>query len=188
MTLLVVGLVLFLGIHSLSIVAPAWRDAQAAKMGHAWRGIYSIVSLVGFALLVWGYGQTRLNPVVLYLPPAWMRHVTILLMAAVFPMLLAAYMPGRIKSALKHPMLAATKLWAVAHLLSNGMLADVVLFGGFLAWAVAERISLKRRPTRPIHTAPPAGYNDFLAVIVGLAIYFVFLFWGHQKLIGVSPL
>jgi uncharacterized membrane protein len=189
MVLLVIGLVLFLGIHSISIVAPAWRDAQVAQRGDkGWKGIYTVISLVGFALLLYGYGVARQAPVVLYSPPLWMRHVTALLMIPVFPLLIAAYAPGRIKAAAKHPMLAATKLWAFAHLLSNGTLADVLLFGGFLAWAVADRISLKKRPARPIPGAPAGPMNDAIAVVAGLAIYALFVFKAHAWLFGVSPL
>ena len=189
MVLLVIGLVLFLGIHSISIFAPAWRDAQVVQRGDkTWKGIYTVISLVGFALLLYGYGVARQAPVVLYSPPLWMRHVTALLMIPVFPLLIAAYAPGRIKAAAKHPMLAATKLWAFAHLLSNGSAADVLLFGGFLAWAVADRISLKKRPARPIPGAPAGPMNDLIAVVAGLAIYALFVFKAHAWLFGVSPL
>ena len=109
-------------------------------------------------------------------------------MLPVFPLFLAAYLPGRIKTTLKHPMLVAVKLWALSHLLSNGMLADVVLFGGFLAWAVIDRISLKRRPLRPNPSTSPGRFNDFIAIGAGLALYVIFLLWGHEHLIGVSPM
>jgi len=189
MTLLIVGLVLFLGIHSVSIAAPAWRDGMAARLGEKpWKGVYALVSIAGFVLLVYGYGLARQQPVVLYTPPTWTRHLTLLLMVPVFPLLLAAYLPGRIKAATKHPMLAATKLWAFSHLLSNGTLADVLLFGGFLAWAVFDRISMKRRVQRPLPGAPAGAANDAIAVVAGLLLYVVFVFWAHQRLIGVSPL
>ncbi len=187
MTLLVLGLVLFLGIHSVAIVAPAWRDAQAARNEKAWKGVYALVSLVGFVLLVYGYGLARQSPLVLYTPPAGMRHLVMLLMLPVFPLLLAAYLPGRIKTLTKHPMLLATKLWALSHLLVNGTLADVLLFGGFLAWAVAERISLKRRVARPVLGAPPSAMNDAIAVVAGLALYGLFVWKAHLWLIGVLP-
>ncbi len=187
MTLLVLGLVLFLGIHSVSIVAPAWRDAQAARNEKAWKGVFALVSLVGFVLLVYGYGLARQSPLVLYTPPAGMRHLVMLLMLPVFPLLLAAYLPGRIKTLTKHPMLLATKLWALSHLLVNGTLADVLLFGGFLTWAVADRISLKRRVPRPVPGAPPSAMNDVIAVVVGLALYGLFVWQAHLWLIGVSP-
>ena len=189
MNLLIVGLLLFLGIHSVSIVAPAWRDARVSQFGEqAWKGIYSLVSIAGFVLLVYGYGVARQSPVVLYTPPQALRHVALLLMLPVFPFLLAAYLPGRIKAALKHPFLVAIKLWAFAHLLANGTLADVLLFGGFLAWAVADRISVKRRPLRPVPGAPLRPANDARAVGAGLAIYGLFVWRGHLWLIGVSPL
>ena len=189
MIYLIVGLVLFLGMHSISIVAPAWRDATAAKLGdHPWKGLYSILSIAGFVLLIWGYGVARTDPIVLYTLPIWTRWLSALLMLPVFPLLLAAYLPGRIKTAFKHPLLNAVKFWAFAHLLVNGTLADVLLFGGFLVWAVADRISFKRRVQRRISTAPPAAWNDAIALAVGLAFYFVFILWLHVRWIGVSPL
>src|SRR5690349_16096970 len=161
MGIFIIGLVLFLGIHTVSIVAPQWRDGQVARLGEGpWKGIYSVVSAIGLGLLIYGYGLARQNPVVLYSPPAALRHLALLVMLPVFPLLVAAYVPGRIKAMAKHPMLLATKLWALAHLLANGTLADVLLFGGFLAWAVADRISVKRRPARPVPGAPARPYND----------------------------
>lgn len=190
MTLLIVGLVLFLGIHSVSIVAPEWRDAQLARRGEAiWKGGYSIVSIIGFALLLYGYGLARQSPVVLYTPPAALRHLALLLMLPVFPLLFAAYLPGRIKNAAKHPMLLAVKLWAVAHLLANGMLADVLLFGSFLIWAIADRIAVKRRAKpHQVPGAPPSNINDAIALVGGLAVYALFIFGAHRWLFGVSPL
>lgn len=187
MTYLVLGLILFLGIHSVSIVAPAWRDARSAAMGEgAWKGLYSIISIAGFALLIYGYGLARQQPVVLYSPPAAMRHLAMLLMLPVFPLLLAAYLPGRLKRAAKHPMLLAVKFWALAHLLVNGNLADVLLFGGFLIWAAADRVSMKHRVQRPLPGLPPSGMNDIIAVVAGLAIYALFVFWAHTSLIGIA--
>ena len=189
MSLLILGLVLFLGIHSVSIIASDWRDAQVARRGEgAWKGLYSIASVIGFALIVYGYGQARQAPIVVYTPPTALRHLALLLMLPVFPLLMAPSFPGRIKTITKHPMLLGTKLWATAHLLANGNLADVLLFGGFLAWAVADRISLKRRPPRELRSGPARPANDLIIVGVGLAVYGVFLLWGHAWLIGVSPL
>jgi uncharacterized membrane protein len=155
---------------------------------NGWRGFYSLVSIVGFVLILYGFHRARQAPIVLYLAPDWMRHVTFFLMLPVFPLLIAAYLPGRIKTAMKHPMLAAVKIWALAHLLSNGMLADVLLFGAFLVWAVCDRISLKRRPPQVIRTAPRGRFNDLIAVIAGLALYVFFIRWAHVWLFGVSPL
>jgi uncharacterized membrane protein len=189
MTLLILGLVLFLGVHSVSIVAVAWRDAQVAQRGEkAWKGLYSIASLIGFVLIVYGYGLARQVPTVLYTPPTAMRHTALLLMLPVFPLLIATSLPGRIKAAARHPTLLAVKLWAAAHLLANGHLADVLLFGAFLVWAVVDRISVKRRPRPPAPSAPARSVNDVIVVVGGVVLYVAFLIWGHTWLIGVSPL
>lgn len=189
MSLFLAGLVLFLGIHSVAIVAPAWRDARAARNERAWKGVYSVVSIVGFVLLLYGYGLARQAPVIVWSPPAALRHFALLVMLPVFPLLLAAYLPGRIRSAAKHPMLLAVKFWALAHLLANGTLHDMILFGAFLAWAVADRIAVKRRPVpRFVPGAPASAVNDGVALAGGLLLYVVFLLWGHRWLIGVSPL
>jgi uncharacterized membrane protein len=185
---LVLGLVIFLGLHSISIVAPMWRDRTAARFGNAWRGLYSLVAIAGFALIILGYGRARLNPLVWYAPPDWARYVTAILMLPVFPLLLAAYFPGRIRHAIQHPMLTGTILWALAHLIATGTLASVVLFGGFLAWAIADRVSYGSRTQRAISTAPPGKLNDLIAVVGGLLIYVVFEHWLHVRWIGVQPL
>lgn len=186
MSYLLLGLLLFLGVHSVAIVLPAWRDRMLARLGEGrWKGIYSLISIVGFLLLVYGYGQARQDPFVLYSPAPWTRHLAAFLLLPVFPLLFAAYLPGRIKAALKHPMLVAVKLWAVAHLIANGTLADLLVFGGFLAWAVADRMSFKRRAPKAIPGAPPSPANDAIAVVAGLVTYIVFASWLHLKLIGV---
>ncbi|MDZ7594888.1 MAG: NnrU family protein [Thiobacillus sp.] len=148
-----------------------WRNRMAATMGEwTWKGVYALVSLAGFVLIVWGYGLARQDPVVLYTPPAWLHPVAMVLLIPVFPLLLAAYLPGRIQTAARHPMLAATKLWAVAHLLANGTLADVLLFGAFLVWAVRDRISMKHRTQRAIPALPRARANDVIAVFGGACV------------------
>ena len=188
MTLLIIGLLIFLGIHSLSIVAEPTRDRLCALMGEGgWKGLYSLLSLVGLVLLVYGYGEARMQPQRMYLPPTWLSHVATLLLLPFFVLFLATYLPGRIKAAVKHPTFTAIKLWALAHLLANGMLADLLLFGGFLLWAVAGRISMKRREARPLPGPPPSVLNDVMAVAGGLGLYVVFVLWGHVWLIGVAP-
>lgn len=185
---LIAGLVIFLGAHSVSIFAPDWRNRMAGRLGRiGWQVIYSLVSVAGFLLIIKGYGEARLSPVPVYAPPVWTRHLASLLMLPAFVLLLAAYLPGRIRTATKHPMLAATKLWAVSHLLANGMLHDLLLFGAFLAWAVADRISLKRRVPRPTPALPATRVNDAIAVVGGLALYVVFAMWLHARWIGVAP-
>jgi len=187
MSQLVIGLLLFLGIHSISIVAEDFRDRMAARSEIGWKAVYSIVAIVGAVLIVRGYADARLDPTVLYTTPVWLRHLASLLLLPVFVLFFAPYLPGRIKTAAKHPQLVAVKLWAVSHLLVNGTVADVVLFGSFLAWAVADRISLKRRVIRPIPEAPAGGMNDVILVVVGLGAYVAFALWLHAAWIGVAP-
>ena len=185
---LIAGLLLFLGVHSAAIVAPAWRNDMVRVLGVGpWKTLYSVVAIVGLVLVVIGYGEARMAPVWLYQPPGWLRHLGMLLLLPVFPLLLAAYLPGRIRARLKHPFLVAVKVWALAHLLMNGALADVLLFGAFLAWAVADRISVKRRPAMPAAapTLPASRWNDAIAVVGGLGLYVAFVFWLHAWLIGV---
>jgi uncharacterized membrane protein len=188
---LIAGLVVFLGIHSTAIVASGWRERTIARIGVGpWKVLYAIVALIGFVLIVHGYAEARLEPVLLYHPPFWLRHLAALLMLPVFPLLLATYLPGRIKAAVKHPMLTATKAWALAHLLVNGMLADVLLFGGFLVWAVVDRISAGKRPQAAVRSAPATGSirNDVIAVVGGLLLYAFFFMWAHVRLFGVAPM
>lgn len=190
MTTLIIGLLVFLGIHSISIFAATGRNAMVGRMGALpWKALYALVAIVGFVLIVKGYAAARLEPVLLYVPPVWTRHLAALLMLPAFILLFAAYLPGRIKTAMKHPMLVAVKLWAVSHLLANGMLADVVLFGALLAWAVVDRISLKSRAPNaaPPPGAPPSQFNDLIAVVGGLVLYGVFAFYLHARWIGVAP-
>ena len=154
-----------------------------------WKGIVSVISIIGFVLIVWGYGEARSNPIVLYSPPVWTRHIAALLTVPAFILLVAAYIPGtRIKRAVGHPMVAAVKIWAFAHLLANGTLADVVLFGAFLAWAVADYIAARRRDRAAgtVFTVGPVS-RDIAAVIIGLAAWAAFAFWLHAAWIGVRP-
>lgn len=187
MFILIIGLILFFTLHSLVIFAPRWREKKRQQWGRAaWRWIYSLGSLAGIALIGWGYAQARITPIVIYLPPAWSKHATDLLMLAVFPMIYAAFLPCRIRTWLRYPDLVAIKLWAAAHLLANGMLADVLLFGSFMAWAVVNRISLKHR-VRILPSGAPSPFNDLVAIIAGLVTYLIIAFYLHLKVIGVVP-
>lgn len=189
MSLLIIGLVLFLGSHSIAIVNAAWRDRMVARLGLLlWQGIYSLLAIVGIVLIVQGYDLTRDNPVLLYQPPYWLRYFALFLLVFVFPLLFATYMSGHIRSVTRHPMLVATKLWAFAHLLTNGSLADVILFGSVLLWAVVDRISLKWRSPLSIQSLPLSRFNDALAIILGLAVYLLFIFGLHAWLFGVAPI
>jgi uncharacterized membrane protein len=191
MAYLVLGLVLFLGVHSVRIFADSWRTAQVARIGEgAWKGIYSVVALVGFALIIWGYGQARMNPVVLWAPPTWARHVAAPLTLVAFVLIVAGNMPGtRMRARLGSPMVLGVKIWAFAHLLANGTLASVVLFGSFLAWAIVDFASARRRD-RAAGTVYPQGSlgRDLTAVIVGVIAWALFAFYLHGVLIGVRPL
>lgn len=192
MLLMIVGLILFLGIHSARIVAPEARARFIAERGEgAWKGLYTVVSLIGFVILVWGYGQARMTAPILYTPPVWMSHITLLLMIPAMILLAASQGPsGRIKAAVKHPMLLAVKIWALAHLLANGDLASLILFLAFLAWAVADRISEKKRLRAGI-TMPAVAVSsraDVIAVVGGLVLYVLFVWRLHLWLIGVAPI
>ncbi len=192
MTLLVLGLVIFLGTHSFSM-ARERRAATISRIGEGpYKGLYSLLSLAGIVLIAIGYGQYRANGYIpVWDPPVWTRHLALLLVLVAFICFVAAYLPGRIKARLKHPMLAGVKIWALAHLLANGDLGSILLFGSFLAWAVLARISAKRRDVAAQHggTAAPAGWrNDILAVVIGTVIYLAFLYWLHPLLIGVPAL
>ena len=187
MLLFIAGLILFFAVHSISIVNEGWRDAMAERLGTAtWKILYSLASLAGLVLMIWGYGIARGDPVILYVTPAWLRYVNFLLMLFVFPLFMASLLPGQIKTAVKHPVFASVKIWAFAHLLTNGALADVLLFGCFLAWAVAGRISTKHRRARPVPGVPESPVNDLLAVVGGLLLYLLFIMVLHDWLTGVE--
>jgi len=189
MTTLILGLILFLGVHSVRAIAPGWRDRQRARLGaNGWKALYSIASLAGFVLIVWGYGQTRAAPD-LWTPPYWTRHLAALLMIPSFVLLVAAYVPrNRIKAAIGHPMVVGVKVWAFAHLLANGRPGDVLLFGAFLAWAILAFIASRRRD-RAAGTRYAAGTltGDLLVAAIGLIAWAGFAFAGHRWLIGVGP-
>lgn len=190
MTLLVLGLVLFLGAHSLRIVAEPWRVQRIAALGpNAWKAVVGAVSVAGFVLIVYGYGAARQEPVFLFAPPVWTRHLASLLTIPAFILLAAAFVPGtRIKQAVGHPMVLGVKFWALSHLIANGMLADLVLFGAFLVWAVVDYTAARRRD-RAAGTVYAAGplTRDLLAVGAGLVAWVLFAFWLHRVLIGMAP-
>jgi uncharacterized membrane protein len=183
---LIVGIVLFVGVHSISIVDESWRNRVVERFGLGfWRALHSLATLVGLAMIVIGYGLARRNPIVIYMPALWTHWVVIIGMLPVFVLIFSAYLPGRIRTTMKHPVLVATKLWATVHLFANGTLADVLLFGSLLAWAVADRISMKRRPPRRLPSLPESRWNDGIAVLAGLGVYAAFVFGLHAWLIGV---
>jgi uncharacterized membrane protein len=189
MNRLILGLVVFFGVHSISLLALGWRNQVAQRLGgRAWQGIYSVAALLGFYLLVSGYGAARASAAVLYVSPGWCRYVAALLMLPAFTLALASVLPGRIKTRTQHPLLLSTMLWAVAHLLTNGSVADLLLFGTFLVWPVAVRASLDRRPARPAIALRKLMANDGIAVIGGIALYVTSLVWLHARWVGVPVL
>jgi uncharacterized membrane protein len=191
MLLLILGLVVFLGAHSTCIFASDWRRQQIRRLGEGpWKGLFALTSLAGLILIIVGFGDARANSVLIYAPPVWLRHVNIFLTLIAMVLVAAAYVPGNhIKEKIGHPMLAGVKIWAFGHLLAIGMLRDVVLFGAFLAWAIADFVASRRRD-RTAGVIYPAGSvtGDVIAVVVGLTIWAAFAFWLHMLLIGVNPL
>ncbi|KQW68722.1 MAG: NnrU family protein [Methylibium sp.] len=190
MLVLILGLVLFLGTHSVRIFAEPWRTRTLARAGEArWKGVYAVVSLIGFVLLAWGYGLARQQPVLLWTPPVAMRHIAALLTLLSFVLLAAAYVPGNgLKAKLHHPMVLSVKVWAFAHLLANGTLADVLLFGGFLVWAALSFRAARGRDRAAGVSYPPGRASaTAITVVVGTVAWAVFAFWAHGALIGVRP-
>ncbi|HEY8567291.1 MAG TPA: NnrU family protein [Beijerinckiaceae bacterium] len=191
MVLLALGLVLFVGTHSFTM-ARGPRGEVIGRLGEGgYKGLYSVLSLAGMILISVGYSRYRAAGYVpVWDPPIFTRHLALLLNWFGFVFFAAAYLPGRIKTVLKHPMMAGLKVWALAHLLANGDLGSMLLFGGLLAWAVVARISVKRRSVAAAHGGPvaaPAGWrNDAIAVAVGTAAYLAFAIYLHPRLIGVA--
>ena len=185
------GLLLFLGVHSIRIFADGWRAQQVKRLGEArWKALHTLASLVGIALLIWGFRATRSESLVLWTPPKAARHAAAALTLVAFVFVAAAYVPGnRIKAKVGHPMVLGTMIWALAHLLANGTLVHALLFGGFLLWAAADFGASRRRDRAAGIRYPILGLGrDALAVISGAAAWFVFARFGHLWLIGVSPL
>ena len=190
MIVLVVGLVVFLGAHSVGVLAPGWREARIARIGERrWKGAYSLLSIIGFVVLIRGYGRARADAVAWWAPPAWAPHATALLTLIAFILVVSAYVPGtHFKSALGHPMTAGAGVWAAGHLLSNGTSRDVVLFAAFLAWSIVV-LATRRRRDREAGVAYPPGRlaRDAIATVVGIVAAIVFAVFLHGPLIGVRP-
>ena len=188
---LLLGLLVFLGVHSTRIFADAWRSAVIERIGPlAWKGLYALLSLLGFWLLIRGWQQARLEPQVLWTTHVALRHVAALLMLPALVLWVAAYVPGnRIRARLHHPMVLGTKTWALSHLLANNSLADLLLFGSFLLWSVVlfvvsrRRDRIEQRPVEPGRMLPTV-----VTVLLGLGLWAALAFWLHAVLIGVRPL
>jgi uncharacterized membrane protein len=190
MTLLIAGLLIFLGTHSIGIVANDWRTSQRQRIGDMpWKGAYALASLIGFALIIWGFSIARLEPVVLWTPPIAMRHIAALLTLIAFILLAATYIPRNgIKAKVHHPMTLGVTVWAFAHLLANGRLVDLILFGSFLVWAKVSFITSRKRDRATGAQRPNASFRGTVTTIfVGVAAWVLFAFWLHSALIGVRP-
>jgi uncharacterized membrane protein len=192
MTLLIGGLALFIVAHLIP-TQPSLRAGLVGTLGPGlYRSLFALVSIAGLVLIVLGYGQMQglgLGNPQLWVPPTWIKHVVFLLMIPAMILLVAAYVPSRIRSAVGHPLLTALMIWAFAHLLANGDLASVLLFGSLLGFAVYDRISVISRPSPgPLGNAKGGALHDILVVAVGLVLYSLLLFWGHAKLTGVPLL
>lgn len=188
MTWLALGLALFLGIHLTRAITPNWRDAQIARLGDkGWKGLYTLVSIVGFVLILWGFSQARLQPVVLWPPIRGMNHLTALLMLVAMVLMAAAYVPrNHFKAKLQHPMTLSVKVWAFAHLIANNTLADMMLFGSFLVWSILVFRAARRRPAPAL--TPPTIAGTAATVVAGGVLWAVFAFWAHAAWLGISPL
>jgi uncharacterized membrane protein len=191
MTCLIVGLILFLGAHSIRMVADTWRTQAIASWGEKpFKGVYTLIALVGFYAMVTGYAEARLQTVALWTPPIATRHISVLLMLFASVLMAAAYVPrNHLKIRMCHPMVLSVKVWALAHLLANGNLADVVLFGSFLVWSVFnfKAARARDRAAAPVQTNAKTSAT-LLTVLIGVAMWALFVFYLHAQLIGVSPL
>lgn len=190
MTILILGLVIFLGTHSVRIFADDWRTAQRARHGEkTWKLGYSLISLIGFGLIIWGYGMARHDPFVLWNPPLAMRHIAALLTLIAFILLAATYVPrNAIKARLHHPMVLGVTVWSFGHLLANGTLADVILFGSFLVWAKLSYLAARKRDRIAGKQYPSGSIGGTIAsVAAGIVAWILFAFWLHGLLIGVNP-
>ncbi len=192
MMLLIAGLLIFFLVHLVPTQSELKSGLVSRFGANTYKAAFSVVALIGLVLIVVGYHKLQLMPgknPQIWAPPAWTRHITFLLMIPAMILLVAAYIPSRIRSAVKHPMLAAIKIWAFAHLITNGDLAAIVLFGSFLAFGVFDRISVKKRAALgPLGSAERSAVNDAIAVAGGLALYAFMLLWGHAHLIGIALL
>jgi len=188
LAILVVGLAVFLGVHSLVPQRPA-RAAAIARLGEwPYKALFSLLSLAGLVLIGVGFARYRASGLIeLWSPPTWTRHIAVALMWPAFICITAAYVPGNLRSALRHPMLVGVKLWALAHLIANGDLGSIVLFGALLAWAVYDRVSLKYRSDAGAPPIPAGGRrNDIIAIVVGTILYLAFGLVFHPLWIGVA--
>jgi uncharacterized membrane protein len=191
MSVLILGLLIFLGSHSIRIFAEEWRDARIARMGEmSWKAAYSVVSIIGFALIIWGYGMARREPVMLWSPPAWAPQFASVLTLVAFILFVASYVRGNhFKALVKHPMALSAVLWALAHLLANGTLNAVLLFGAFLVWGLLAFAAARRRDRVEGIVYPDGSLSrDLIPVVVGVVAWIAFAYFLHGRWIGTNPM
>jgi uncharacterized membrane protein len=187
LAVMILGLILFLGVHTLTTRRKLRAQVIAATGEGSYKIGYTLLSVAGLALVTWGFSRYRATGWIdVWNPPIALKHITVALMLPAVILVVASYIRGRIYTTLKHPMLTGVKLWAAAHLLANGDLGSIILFGSFLAWAVYDRISLKHRPDAGAPPIPVGGPgNDLIAIAVGIVAYLALAFAFHPVAIGV---
>lgn len=182
---LILGIVLFFGIHSISIIALEYREKFVAMNEKAYKAVYALVSFLGLYLIVTGYASLRENPNIVYFGVQSLRPLVSILMLFGFILFWAPYFPGKIKAITKNPQLIAVVLWAFSHLLVNGRIADLMLFGSFFVWAVIDLVSMKKRQQRVVTPLKASWVNDVIAIVIGSVVYGLFVKFLHASLIGI---
>ena len=190
MVIFIIGIIIFFGSHSVRIFADPWRTSMIEKLGEKkWKGLYTLMSLSGLILLIIGYSQARQNTIMIWQPPVFLTHLAVLLNLFTFILLTSsARNNNAIRLKLKHPMILGVKVWAIAHLLANGSLIDLILFGSFLVWAVLDFRSARNRPSSSANSQVISVRATLSAIFLGVVLWLVFILGLHQWLIGVSPL
>lgn len=191
MLTMIVGLVLFLAPHSIRIFANDWRTQIIERHGETlWKALYSILSLVGFVMIINGYAEARVDPYVVWMPPQWLKNTMAVLLLPTFVLIFAAYIPGtKIKSWSGHPMAASVKLWGLTHLLANGNLADIILFGSFMTWAIFDYRASRQRDKKAGVRYPFTGISrDIISIVLGVILWIAFVVYLHEWLVGIRPI
>jgi uncharacterized membrane protein len=188
MIIFIMGFIIFFGIHSISLFSRPLRDRLLARIGESkWKGYFTLLAILGLTLLVMGYVEVRKTPTFVYHLPDWFRSLVWILMLPVFPLLILAYLPGTFREMIPHPMVTSIILWSGSHLLVNGTLGDIILFGMFFIWSIGIYISMVKHP-RDGGLKQPVSLQmkyDLIAMVTGLILYFSYFLWLHEMIIGM---